>query len=977
MPASLEGWLMPPVVAALTVLAVKVGAVSAAGALAFLGSTAFTIASWAVTIAATVGYSTYSRRQAKKKLAAAQANLDTGRNVMVRDPIAPRRIVYGQVPVSGPIVFMHVSGTNNEYLHLIVKLADHECEELGEIKFNDEIVPLDGSGNATGTYAGHARIKKFLGLAAGERDTDLESESGGLWTADHLGKSVARLHIRLKHNPDLFQQGVPAITCMVKGKKVLDTRTSTTAWSANVALCLADYLMDTRFGKAVPLARIYSADLNEAANICDEDVVLADASTENRYTCNGVVHSDEDPEEIIAALADAMAGFVGDPGGKWLIRAGAWRTPGPAFGDSDLVGSFSVTPRLSRQETFNGVRGVYYSAVNQWAAADFPAVKNDTYMSWDGGVRLWRDVAYRFTTSPATAQRLAKIELERGRQQITVVAEYTLRAIRYQPGDVIPINRDRLGWSEKYFEVLDWTFVVDHDAQQMPVLKVKMVLRETAQGVWDWNDGEETTVDLAPNTTLPNSRTVPTPATPTLSTSNFQQTDGTITPRLKVQWSAPANSLITSGGFVEIEYKKTADSDWTVWTTALRGDATFDFITDVQAGVSYDVRIRFRNVSGARGSYSATATHTVSNDTTAPTAPTGLAALATPGSITLTWNRNSETDEDLYRIYRNTSNDPGTATLLTGGEVRGTSYTDWGAGSGTKYYWVTCVDTSNNESAKSSGVNSTANPATGNKIVNVFKRAAAAPSAPSGNYVPAGWSDTPPAADGNPLWLSVAEVSSTGVLVGAWSTPIRLDGANGTNGTDGDDGDSIYVEYSVDGTGSWHSTFTTGDFYMRVKVGVGGSWSGPIKISGEIEDGEITTVKLANGAVSQVTAVTAATATGLTNGSWTEIAAITVNALAGQDVVLQAGFAYADEGASFTTDFDVRILRDGTPIISTGQTARPGQTDFVFFGITDPDLGSGVTEYTLEIKPIGGGGTATPSARDPYLNATILKDRLN
>lgn len=45
-------------------------------------------------------------------------------------------------------------------------------------------------------------------------------------------------------------------------------------------------------------------------------------------------------------------------------------------------------------------------------------------------------------------------------------------------------------------------------------------------------------------------------------------------------------------------------------------------------------------------------------------------------------------------------------------------------------------------------------------------------------------------------------------------------------------GASTEVEYSVDGSTSWHSTFTTGDLYMRQRVGAG-AWSAAIRIVGE------------------------------------------------------------------------------------------------------------------------------------------------
>lgn len=628
-------------------------------------ATAFTIGATAVTYASLIGYAAviggsiaYSSSQnAKLRQSLANSSLDQGRTVMARDPIAARRLIYGQVLVSGTIVFVHTSGTKNEYLHLVIALAGHECHEIGDIYFGSEVVPLDGSGLPTsGKYVGFARVKKYLGIAAGERDLDLESESGGIWTANHLGKGIARIHVRLKWSADVFASGMPTIKALVKGKKVYDFRTATTGWTANSALCAADYLMDSTFGKGVAQARIRSADVIEAANICDENIVIDGGGTEDRYTTNGTILAAQDPGAILLDLAGAMAGHIVDTGGTWTIRAGAHWTSTVTLTDSDVVGPFVMQPRQSRQDTCNRVRGVYISPQNQWAPADFPAVPNSTYKAKDGGVWLDRDVQFNFTTSPATAQRLAKIDLERSRQQITVTALYTLKAMQLMPGDVVSITRARLGWTAKEFEVVEWSFKPT-GADDNPGLGVELTLRETASGVWDWNDGEETTVDLAPNTTLPNPYSVPTPVLTVLSdtTTVIVQPDGTVQPRIKVSWATPNNIHVESGGFVELEYKRTADSTWQVWNAA-RGDALEDYIAaDLKVGTSYDVRARFRNNAGVRGSYDTETGITAVGDSVAPNDVSGLTAEAVPGYIRLKWTPSTSNTVNEYAIEKATA----------------------------------------------------------------------------------------------------------------------------------------------------------------------------------------------------------------------------------------------------------------------------------------------------------------------------------
>lgn len=68
----------------------------------------------------------------------------------------------------------------------------------------------------------------------------------------------------------------------------------------------------------------------------------------------------------------------------------------------------------------------------------------------------------------------------------------------------------------------------------------------------------------------------------------------------------------------------------------------------------------------------------------------------------------------------------------------------------------------------------------------VWKRSALLPDTPTGNGIPAGWSDDPPAG-AEPLWMSKAKQELDGTLVAgeAWSTPVRQDGIDGADGAPG------------------------------------------------------------------------------------------------------------------------------------------------------------------------------------------------
>ena len=72
----------------------------------------------------------------------------SGRTQMIKQPIVNRRVVYGEIRVSGPLAFIETT-ENDKFLHLIVLLGSHESNSIGTVFLNDQALTLDGSGNCT------------------------------------------------------------------------------------------------------------------------------------------------------------------------------------------------------------------------------------------------------------------------------------------------------------------------------------------------------------------------------------------------------------------------------------------------------------------------------------------------------------------------------------------------------------------------------------------------------------------------------------------------------------------------------------------------------------------------------------------------------------------------------------------------------------------------------------------------------------
>ena len=551
------------------------------------------------------------------------------RTQMVRSPIAARQIIYGQTRSSGVIVYMSTTGTKNEYLHLVVALAGHEVEEIGDVYFNDELALTGGGSAAQGRFTGYAEIYKKLGSDTQTVETNLEAATSGLtngkWTSNHRLRGIAYLYVRLTWSDQVWTGGIPNISAMVKGKKVYDPRSATTAYSANAALCLRDYLTSSTYGMGMSSSEMDDNAFGVAANICDEQVevkpLTVPATYENRYETNGVLYTSASPDENIGKLMSAMGGLVAYSGGKIIPYAAGYRIPTVTLTESDFAGGITVQTRTSARDRVNAVKGVFVSAKSEWQPTDFPPLAPAAYLTADNNVRYWRDVTLPMTTSSSCAQRLARIELRRARQEITVTARFKLDAMQVRAGDTVMLTMARYGWSAKVFEVIGWNFVSDGTP---PQLAVEMTLRETASSVYDWSTSDEVEVDTTPTTTLPDPFALDAPTNLTLTadgTTQLVQADGTALPRIKVAWSAPSEEFIQSGGDVVIEYKQGNATTYLTWSR-VDGDQVLDYISsDVRIGTSYDVRIYGLSYFQIATSY-LTASVTVAKDPTAPATPT-------------------------------------------------------------------------------------------------------------------------------------------------------------------------------------------------------------------------------------------------------------------------------------------------------------------------------------------------------------------
>jgi hypothetical protein len=643
-----------------------------------------------VKAALVVGSAIYSRNQAKKAARAFASLREQGTTATFADPIASAKIVYGECRIGGTTIFAHTTGTKNEYLHQVIALCGHDLSEIDDIYFGDEALGMPWNGGSPSNVpdvssrnSGKVRINRKI--SGGAADSELVSESGGLWTTDDKMTQISSLYVRMLWDTDVFPQGSSFnISCDVKGKECYDPRDTSTGYTNNPALILRDYLV-TFCGYST--SEIDDDDVIAAANICDESVTIADATTQARYTFNGILDTAESKADNRQKIARAMAGWVNKVGGKWRMKAGASQSSAKSFTIDDFRAPYEPQTADEISQACNAVRAIYLNPDNNWIAADAPICRKivtapnitagarctivslgttnftligaasntvgltftasgagtgtgtvDPYLGEDNGREYFRDLDLFGVTNEATALRLQRIELERARHQLTFVAQLKMSAMEVQAGDWVDFTIGREGWTNKLFEVVEHHTIFE--AQEHGVaIGCDLVLREVSSAIYSRTAADETTADPAPNTNKQDPRDVTVPVLGTLESDDDQlilDSRGLVISRIKVPWTC-SDPYVIDGGTFEIEYKLSADATWLPAPIApLKGSDEVAWIGPVVDGEDYDVRIRAVNGIGVHSDWDTETAHTVIGKTEPPDPVTSLAAEAIPGGAILT-----------------------------------------------------------------------------------------------------------------------------------------------------------------------------------------------------------------------------------------------------------------------------------------------------------------------------------------------------
>lgn len=565
--------------------------------------------------------------------------------------------------VTSPVWTVHVVNAGGGYTHATAEIQGaFTFGGTGAADEQDPSQPGYGLGYGIGPGGAHYNFHnkvyaevRFGDQVAGDIMQSLV-DNDSAWSSVGAGQTgpyvggCAYLYLNVGYDTSNFPNA-PEVRLTINGKnQIFDPRSGKVGFSTNWALQVADVITDPVFGVGDV---VNQAQLIAAANVCDE-LILTSQGNEPQYTQHIHYDTSTSPGEILAQMMPSAAGRVSYIGGEWYIWPAYFQGPSFTWDESSLIAAPSWTPCRSFKDLVNRVNGTYIAPnypyaiggnlydTNGWyygttnnlwpfsfQATNFPQYAvdvrhgygSDVYLAEDGGVQLPMELALRGVLSITQAQRVAKINLLRNRQQGSGQFSMQLAAWQMQPLDVMQFNFSALAWVNKLLEVVKLQFACEpmqgDGGGEVMALSVTVTVQETDPSVYEWAITEELTpYDVtAVAGALP---TVPMPPTGLAlvdnSTTSIMQSDGTVMPRLLVTWTPPADVYVNSGGSIQVQWQDYAGIFQTgAWIDAgtFSGISSFCYIDNVSPVTAVNVQVRSLWANGNASAWVQANNHTL------------------------------------------------------------------------------------------------------------------------------------------------------------------------------------------------------------------------------------------------------------------------------------------------------------------------------------------------------------------------------
>ncbi|MER8827239.1 hypothetical protein NKH73_14215 [Mesorhizobium sp. M0938] len=567
----------------------------------------------------------------------------------IRQPISPRRRIYGRFLAGSVIVFAFRRGQKSYLLHYI---CEGPIEGFVSFRLDKRPVTLRPDGfvderQYTADDRSRVQILSTLGLADDEpfqAILDAFPELDDPLKPFRHRSCVMVLQIceqvGTSKMPTVYPNNMPSLQVVIDAfNNIYDPRDGTSGLTTNAGRCLLAETMDV-YGFTPADTEFVNFDAFAAfCDHSDEPVPLKSGGVEPRYRATGMILANAENEERIKTIASVCnADVFIDPQGRISVRQKMRSVPGIALraknGDHfsiDLVGGRAM------QKSFNTVKVTYLDPALNYKENEVAWRHPDLYA--DDGGELSEPISLLLCPSPTQALRLGKLYLHEqnpdfagtvtsGPQALDLLEDYAF-TLDLSPEDDLDRIANAIGG-------------IEYDADAMTVSANFVVL---GAGATDWVPAidEQDTVIIPP--VLPSDiEDVTLDVTPTVELA------ANSAPILKFAWVAAGAGVLPDSYTQELQVSAAGADDW--FDASVNQDLDNAQYTAIVDGGAYDWRIRNKDGNTPFDWQNSTAPVTVVVDTTAPVALLTFSASDGTGQFSANFGTANDSHLATVAVYR-------------------------------------------------------------------------------------------------------------------------------------------------------------------------------------------------------------------------------------------------------------------------------------------------------------------------------------
>ena len=521
------------------------------------------------------GSAIISRLIAKRAMSKATSGGDGGGRVQL-PPASDNKlpVVYGKAYVNGVITDAKIS-TDNKTMWYVVSLAEHTDTtagsgySFGDIYYGGKLANMSGitvtslTTNTTPPQTDtrvNGKINIYL-YANGSSSTGIKNNFTDAVTV----MSDVRIPVNDRWNSTLYtangqsvQMTNTAFAIVVvdynvdAGTTGLDSiQIELTNSLYQPGSVIKDYLLNERYGCDIPLSRIDTDSLTALNTYSNANItytpVGGGSATQARYTIDGPIDTANDCLFNLQLLVDSCDSWLqySELTGKWKVVINKEYTGalGNLFNvdSSNLVGGIDINP-IDLNETYNQVEVAYPNSYIK-DQTDYQTVTlTDPTTAWyDPSILSPNEPINRLNiqlplvNNAVQAKYLGVRRLLQSREDLTISFNLDYSGIQLEAGDVIRVNHETYGWTDKLFRVSSVSETITEDNS----LIASIVAFEYNGTIY--NDNAIQDYVPAFNTGLIDPNVITIPGQPTAS--NNPETSGSVT-SFKVTSAVPEQGSV-------------------------------------------------------------------------------------------------------------------------------------------------------------------------------------------------------------------------------------------------------------------------------------------------------------------------------------------------------------------------------------------------------------------------------------------------